>query len=96
MQASILLEGKVKPGLVGELTELVNERFVETRKYDGCREMNAYLKDDGHTFVFFSQWDSRHHFEKYMAWRAETGAFEALFAIIEGEPNVSFFERIKD
>lgn len=43
--------------------------------------------------VFMVLWDSKAHFEKYAAWRTETGFVEKFIAMLAEPPNVRFLER---
>ena len=68
MATLVQLEAKAKPECVQEVIDLLRPRLPETRDYDGCQEITAYLNDDGHTFVFVELWDSKEHYDKYLAW----------------------------
>ena len=41
-----------------------------------------------------SSWDSVEHYEKYLAWRTETGVLAELSALLEGDPNIRYFEAV--
>ena len=53
----VQLEANAKPDCVEEMTEMLRQLFPETRAFDGCNEITAYLNDDGHTFVFMLLFD---------------------------------------
>ena len=44
--------------------------------------------------MFYERWDSRQHYEKYLAWRTETGAVNQLGAMLAAPPSIRYFERI--
>ena len=92
MGTLIQLEANAKPDRVDALTEMLKERFPETRAFDGCNEITAYLNEDGHTFIFVEHWDSKQQYEKYLAWREETGVLADLGALLQEAPNIRFFE----
>ena len=94
MATLVQLEANAKPECVQDLIDLLRQRLPETRAYDGCQEITAYLNDDGHTFVFVEQWDSKEHYDKYLAWRDETGVLAELVALLQEAPDIRFFEPV--
>ena len=94
MAILVQLEANAKPECVEELTGMIKQRFPETRAYDGCKEITAYLNEDGHTMVFVEQWESKEHYEKYFAWREETGVLEQLGVLLQDPPNIRFYDLI--
>ncbi|MEE2793130.1 MAG: hypothetical protein VX453_15965 [Acidobacteriota bacterium] len=57
--------------------------------------INAVLNEDGRTFVFVEHWDSKAHYEKYLAWRTETGMLVQVVSLWEGEPTIRYFETVE-
>ena len=90
----VLLEGVAKPETVEKLQALVKSRFPETRAFEGCQGITAFLNDDGKTFVFVEHWDSKEHYEKYYAWRDETGVIAELVGMLEAAPSIRFFDPV--
>ena len=71
------------------------KRFPETRAYDGCQGITGYLNaDDGRTFVFVEYWETKDAFQRYLAWRTETGVLAQLSSVFEGAPNIRSFETV--
>ncbi len=94
MSTLVLVEAKAKHEHVQDAINFIKKRFPETRAYEGCQEVTAYLNDDGHTFLYVEQWDTKELYEKYLAWRQETGVFEELVSFLEGSPDIRFFEPV--
>ena len=95
MAVLMLLEATAKGERVSELKRLLKERVPETRAFDGCQDSTAYLSvDDGRTVLIVDHWDSKEAYQKYMAWRAETGTRAQLSGMLEGTPKVRYFEAI--
>ena len=92
--ALVLLEAVAKPESVGTLKEMLAARLPETRAYEGCQGITPHLNDDGRTFVFVEHWDSVEHYEKYLAWRTETGVLAELSALLEDDPSIRYFEAV--
>jgi quinol monooxygenase YgiN len=42
--------------------------------------------------VIVEQWDTRGHYEKYLAWRTESGVMDEFAAMMAGPPNIRFFD----
>jgi len=95
MSVIVLLEAQVKPEAVDEVKATLKEILPDTRAYDGCQSIDIYGNiEDGGNLVFYECWDSREHYEKYLAWRTETGVMEKLGAALAGPPSIRYFERI--
>ncbi|MFQ5743396.1 MAG: putative quinol monooxygenase [Acidobacteriota bacterium] len=93
MAIMVLVEAKAKAESTGELKESMGKLFPDTRAYDGCRGITAYQDlDDEQTVVLVEFWDTREHYERYLAWRTETGVIAQLVAMLEGEPSIRYFE----
>jgi quinol monooxygenase YgiN len=75
----VILEVKAKPN---------------SREYDGCQNITTHLSDDGVSVVLVEHWDSKEHYDKYLAWREETGVMDVLGAMLEGQPSIRFFTTI--
>jgi quinol monooxygenase YgiN len=45
-------------------------------------------------YILVEYWDSRVHYEKYAAWRTETGVMDKIGTMLAGPPNIRYFERI--
>ena len=92
MSTLVILEAKAKADAVEELKGLLAKLLPETRAYEGCQSVTPYLNDDGQTVVLVELWDSKPHYEKYLAWREETGALASFGALLEGAPSFQFSE----
>ena len=95
MAVTVILEMQVKPESAGEIAQAMKGAFPDTRAYDGCTSIvaNANL-DDANNIVLVQNWESRPHHERYLKWRTETGFFEAMSGMLEGEPQIRYFEAL--
>ena len=51
----------------------------DTRAYNGRQGLDIYGNSDAiGRLVFYGRWDSRQHYEKYLAWHTETGVVNQL------------------
>jgi quinol monooxygenase YgiN len=94
MTTMICVEATLQAGRVQDATEFLQQRFPETREYAGCQDIIAYLNDDGKTMMFVEHWDSKADFDKYLAWRQESGSFAAFTDMVDGELKFRTFEQV--
>jgi len=95
MPVMVLLEAKAKPEHVERLKAAAAALFPQTRAYDGCRGITSYLNEDGRTFVFVEFWDTKAHYERYLAWRTETGVIAELVSMLDAPPSIRHFEKVE-
>lgn len=92
MACQVLLEVKIKDGCHDELRAKFVELLPDTRGFDGC--IYIYLtkdQDDPSKIIIVELWESRQHYEKYLAWRTERGDMEILGEMME-EPTWRFLD----
>ena len=90
----VLLEIAAKPESVESLKDIFKVRLPETRAYEGCQSITVFLNDDGRTFVGVEHWDSREHYDKYLAWRTETGVMAEVESLLDAEPSIRYFDTV--
>lgn len=87
MTVTVLLEVTAKPECIEEFFAIFAESFKETRVYDGCLEVYMNRGHDSHNeLVLIEQWETRSHYERYLAWRTETGVSEKLAEMLSAPP----------
>ena len=95
MSVVVLLEMQVKPEAVNEVKAQLKQILPDTRAYAGCQEIDIYGNlDDSGNLVFYERWETREHYQKYLAWRTETGVLNALSAKLAGPPKIRYYERV--
>jgi quinol monooxygenase YgiN len=95
MSVVVLLEIQVKPEAVNEVKAMLKQILPDTRAYAGCQGIDIYGNlDDAGNLVFYERWESRDHYQKYLAWRTETGAVAQLSAKLTGPPSIRYYERV--
>ena len=93
MSVSVLLSGTLKNGLVEQFTEICSEAFHVTRAFDGCQNINLTLNvENPHKYVLTEVWDSKKHYEKYLAFRTEDGTVGAIGDMSVDGPNIDIFD----
>ena len=93
MPVSVLLEGVLKEGLVDEFVEICKGAYPVTRAYDGCQEINLTLNvDDPKNYVMTEVWDSKEHYEQYLAFRTKDGTVDNITGMSEEGPVIRIFD----
>lgn len=95
MSVTVLLEVTAKSECLDELIAMFTENFKQTRVYDGCIEVYMTRSQlDANTLLLVEQWETRAAYEKYLAWRAETGVVEKLGSMAAVPPSITYFDRL--
>jgi putative transposase len=94
-RSMVLVEMKVKPEAVNEVKGLLKQMLPDTRGYAGCQGIDIYDNvDDTGDLVFYQRWDTRDHYQRYVAWRTETGVLDNLGAKLTGPPKIRYYDRV--
>ena len=84
MACQVLLEATIKEGCADALRTMFVEVLPDTRSFDGC--IYIYItrdQDNPNQIIIIELWETRAHYEKYLAWRTETGVMDKLGTMIE-------------
>ena len=92
------LQLNVKKGLEDDFIAELNVLLTETRAYEGCHAVYFIQNlDDPSNLEFFSKWDSREHYDKYLQWRVESGALEDVSErYVDGDPVWRYFDLVSE
>lgn len=95
MAIAVFLEVQIKPESVDEMKAFFKEILPDTRAYEGCLGIDVYGNmDDGANLVLYERWESRSHYDKYLAWRQETGVVDQLGGFLAGPPSIRYYEPV--
>ena len=93
MTVSVLLEGVLKEGQVEKFTELCKKAYKVTRAYDGCQGINlTFNVENNNNFVMTETWESKEHYEKYLAFRTQDGTVELIGSVCDEGPTIRIFD----
>ena len=93
MSCTVLLELKVKPGTGDEVLATLKSILPDTRSYDGNIGVHVFRnQDDPDVLVAVEEWESKSHYEKYLAWRTETGVMDTLMELVAQPPSIRYFD----
>ena len=93
MSITVLLDLNAKPDSVEALKNIFIEILPDTRSYDGCEGLDVKVnQDDANNLVVVEHWKSRQHYEKYFAWRQETGLIDRLGPVLGAPPSIRYLD----
>ena len=95
MAIRVILEVQVKQGSEAAAMKYFRDALPDTRSYAGCRHIDmAENTEKPGNLLLVEEWDSRPHYEKYLAWRTETGFVATLGGMLAGPPSIRYFELV--
>ncbi|MGH9000287.1 MAG: putative quinol monooxygenase [Acidimicrobiia bacterium] len=95
MSVTVMFEFHVQGDKVSELKGVLKAILPDTRAYDGCQSVTVHQdQDEPTTLVVYETWASRPQYEKYLAWRTETGAVASLGEALAEAPSLRFFDTV--
>jgi len=95
MAVTVILDLAVKPESVADLKKTLKEILPDTRAYDGCHGVSVVEnQDDGGNIMLIETWSSRPHYEKYFAWRQETGVIDGLGQMVSAPPAIRYLDPV--
>lgn len=82
---TVIVEATVKDN--DAFDSLMRNILPDTRAYEGCEGITVQRNlDESSQIVLIEHWESRPHYDKYLAWRQETGVLDQIVALLEGPP----------
>ena len=93
MSVSVIVEGTVKE--MDAFEALLLKELPATRSYEGREGLTVHRNmDEPANVVLIERWETRAHYDKYLAWRDETGVLGQLGALLEGPPSIRFYANV--
>lgn len=72
---------------------MLTEALDTTRQYAGCEGLELVVNQDKpNNFMLYERWSTRDHYEKYRAWRQETGFSAEFRALFPESPEIRIFD----
>lgn len=79
MTCVMIVKMKARAGERDDVVRFFREMFKETRVFPGCEAVELYtVEGSPDDVVIIDRWTDRSDFDRYFAWRAETGHIEQL------------------
>lgn len=93
MAVIVTFEVRSKADKQQQMLEFLRGILPDTRAYQGCQGLTLLVDQDQPTsFVVHEQWDTRGHYEHYLAWRHSSGTVAAIAELLDGQPLVRYFD----
>lgn len=74
---------------------LMRDILADTRAYDGCEGITVQRnQDDASKVLLIEHWESRSHYDKYLAWRRETGVLGKIGELLDGPPSIRYYVNV--
>lgn len=96
MKTLVKFDLKSKDPSGKELRDFFHDILPGTIDFPGC--LSASLQSDKQNssrILLLENWATQGDFEKYLAWRTDRDDFDKLLSLIEGEPDLEFFDFIE-
>ena len=90
MSTLVIVDLKPKPSEYASMMEFIDAIIHETRGFDGCLDINIYSENEGEGVIFVEHWEDQSKYEKYLAWRTESGVMDKLAAMLDAPPIIRF------
>lgn len=95
MPITVMLKATLKGEQENKLKELMSKFLIQTRTYQGFRNITIYKEDNSNNIVFYSIWDKKEDFQNYLNFRIQSGDMGVLAQVFEAEPQISFYNDLK-
>jgi quinol monooxygenase YgiN len=93
MTTQVILEFRAKSDCIERARSFLKRVLPDTRGYDGCVTLHVVQnQDDPAGIMIVEQWETRGHYEHYLAWRTASGVMDEFGAMMDGPPTIRFFD----
>ena len=91
---TVVVEIRAKKDTGNSLVSIFKKVLPLTRESDGIISIELVQnQDDPDALIFIERWETRDHYEKYLAEKTEDGTLEALAELIEGDLIIRYFDQ---
>ena len=95
MGCYVTVEITAKKGTGPAMLEAMRAALPITRSRDGCQSLELLVnQDEPENMIVVMRWQSRKHYDTYLAWREETGVVKQFADATEGGLSIRFFDVI--
>ena len=96
MSVLVVIEARIKPECLTEMTAYTAERVPEARDFPGCQHVDVYFDtQDPCRMWTVGTWDSIEDNKKYMSWRRETGISGEIGDRLDGDFVIRYFDKLE-
>jgi quinol monooxygenase YgiN len=95
MSITVIVEFTAQPDKIEDLKAAFKAILPDTRAYDGCEGVTVLQNQEApENIVFVETWANRPVYEKYFAWRVESGALAALGEMVAAPPSIRYLDTV--
>src|ERR1700690_1469182 len=95
MSTHVVTEFKTKPGRAEALVTILSEALPDSLAHQGCEAISLRRnQDDSTNIVSLTQWDSRRHYDEYLAWRTEAGLTDEIDDMLIEPMSIRYFDEL--
>lgn len=95
MACQIMMNFELKASELATFIGLLKNHLPDARTFDGCLAAQVIEDQDNKSnIVILESWDTRTQFEKYIAWRTQTGVLAQLVACCATDPTMRVFDGV--
>lgn len=96
MTTIVILDIPATPDTRDAVLKTLTEALDETRAFEGCEGLDLIVnQDDAANILVYERWRERADYDRYRAWRQETGFSESFRAMFPDPPTVRVFDIAK-
>jgi quinol monooxygenase YgiN len=95
LSVRVVIEYRTKPGRAEELTSRLGGVLPDVLKQEGCEGVWILRnQDDPTNVVTLSQWATRGHYERYLAWRTQRGDRRSFEEMLTGPMVIRYYDEV--
>ena len=84
MKNLVIVSFPAKEGMMENLKETMKAALPDTRAFEGCISVDAYIEEATNTIHLIEDWETLDNQANYLNWRIETGLLEVLEPLLDG------------
>ena len=90
MSSTVVVIFPLREGLEQAFGDALKTSLVDTRAYDGCKEVRVYFDKSDYTYVLIEEWETSEHHARYHEWRLSTGMEDAIKDILASPMRIEY------
>ena len=95
MSTHVIIEYGTKPGRGDELVSRLGSVLSDVLKQEGCEGARILRnQDDPANVITQSQWATRGHYERYLAWRTQRGDRGSFEEMLTGPMVIRYYDEV--
>ena len=92
MSVMVSVEFFLQDGKQNDMLASLAEALPDTRAFNGCISVETYAEQGSSSILLVEKFESKAHFEAYVAWRESTGFGDVLAPFLAADEIVRIYE----